>query len=59
MSPAQYYNYTQPRGNFIPYNNMAAGGQQVSPEWEQDATSQVRRELTHVRDFMLEQAEVW
>lgn len=23
LSPAQYYNYTQPRGNFVPYNNEA------------------------------------
>jgi len=24
LSPAQYYNSTQPRGNFIPYSNIAA-----------------------------------
>ncbi|XP_013381483.2 ATP-binding cassette sub-family A member 2-like [Lingula anatina] len=23
LSPAQYYNYTQPRGNYVPYNNQA------------------------------------
>ena len=34
MSPAQYYNYTQPRGDFIPYAN----NQGTLSNWSQDAT---------------------
>ena len=36
LSPAQYYNYTQPTGNHIPYLNQAPG--YIKPVWNQDAT---------------------
>ena len=35
LSPAMYFNYTQPRGNFIPYSNMAENPEM--PKWSQDA----------------------
>jgi len=35
LSPAQYFNYTQPKGNFVPYTNNAAG--EKPPEWSHDA----------------------
>ena len=36
LSPAQYYNYTQPRGNFIPYANHE---EEPSPDWSGDASA--------------------
>ena len=38
LSPAQYFNYTQPRGNFIPYANVETPGQK--DEWSSDASTQ-------------------
>ncbi|XP_063172407.1 LOW QUALITY PROTEIN: ATP-binding cassette sub-family A member 2 [Candoia aspera] len=32
LSPSQYHNYTQPRGNFIPYANEERGYHQPSPD---------------------------
>uniref|UniRef100_A0A670YQ04 ATP-binding cassette sub-family A member 2 n=1 Tax=Pseudonaja textilis TaxID=8673 RepID=A0A670YQ04_PSETE len=32
LSPSQYHNYTQPRGNFIPYANEERGNHQSSPD---------------------------
>lgn len=37
ISPAQYYNYTQPRGNFIPYTNVNTKKPEV-PSWSKDAS---------------------
>ena len=36
LSPALYFNYTQPRGNFIPYSNTRRGPAEM-PAWSQDA----------------------
>lgn len=39
LSPAQYYNYTQPRGNFIPYA-LAQKSPTFSPSWSSDAAAE-------------------
>ena len=36
LSPAQYYNYTQPRGNLIPYANDET---EPTPPWSHDASA--------------------
>lgn len=38
LSPAQYFNYTQPRGNYIPYTNI--GEEDVAQPWSLDASAQ-------------------
>lgn len=37
LSPAQYYNYTQPRGNFIPYSVVRKSASSV---WSGDANAE-------------------
>ena len=39
LSPAQYYNYTQPRGNFIPYA-LAQKSSAGVPSWSSDASAE-------------------
>lgn len=38
LSSAQYYNYTQPRGNFIPMTDATKPDQSTEGTWSKDAT---------------------
>ncbi|GIY86930.1 ATP-binding cassette sub-family A member 2 [Caerostris extrusa] len=39
LSPSQYYNYTQPQGNIIPYSSNKLDVEDVEDRWSKDANS--------------------